>query len=150
MCVCCVFFFFSSRRRHTRCALVTGVQTCALPIFTLLSPSGTTTVMGTVPRMKTYRIAGLFEVGMAVYDEGFIYVPLQAAKLFFRLPGSVNAVEVYAQSPDDAFDVGRRIQQALGPGYRIVAWQRSNPSFFGAIQPQRNRMLLHLDQNKPR
>src|SRR3546814_1610901 len=28
------FFFFSSRRRHTRCALVTGVQTCALPIFT--------------------------------------------------------------------------------------------------------------------
>src|SRR3546814_4919740 len=35
MCLCCAFFFFfffSSRRRHTRCALVTGVQTCALPI----------------------------------------------------------------------------------------------------------------------
>src|SRR3546814_8048204 len=31
---CCVCFFFSSRRRHTRCALVTGVQTCALPILT--------------------------------------------------------------------------------------------------------------------
>src|SRR3546814_2628304 len=31
--VCIMFFFFSSRRRHTRCALVTGVQTCALPIF---------------------------------------------------------------------------------------------------------------------
>src|SRR3546814_1089661 len=31
-CVCCLCFFFSSRRRHTRCALVTGVQTCALPI----------------------------------------------------------------------------------------------------------------------
>src|SRR3546814_5136551 len=29
---CCMYFFFSSRRRHTRCALVTGVQTCALPI----------------------------------------------------------------------------------------------------------------------
>src|SRR3546814_12941465 len=36
MCMCglCVYFFLSSRRRHTRCALVTGVQTCALPIFT--------------------------------------------------------------------------------------------------------------------
>src|SRR3546814_15266767 len=34
MCVCCAdVFFFSSRRRHTRCALVTGVQTCALPIY---------------------------------------------------------------------------------------------------------------------
>src|SRR3546814_1551914 len=38
VCIClfytsvCIFFFFSSRRRHTRCALVTGVQTCALPI----------------------------------------------------------------------------------------------------------------------
>src|SRR3546814_5483518 len=32
------FFFFSSRRRHTRCALVTGVQTCALPIYAMLFP----------------------------------------------------------------------------------------------------------------
>src|SRR3546814_12501462 len=32
-CVVCFYFFFSSRRRHTRCALVTGVQTCALPIY---------------------------------------------------------------------------------------------------------------------
>src|SRR3546814_7287380 len=32
---CLVVYFFSSRRRHTRCALVTGVQTCALPILTL-------------------------------------------------------------------------------------------------------------------
>src|SRR3546814_1949784 len=32
-CICSFFFFFSSRRRHTRCALVTGVQTCALPIL---------------------------------------------------------------------------------------------------------------------
>src|SRR3546814_7339966 len=38
--VCSVCFFFSSRRRHTRCALVTGVQTCALPIFGLLSRVG--------------------------------------------------------------------------------------------------------------
>src|SRR3546814_2097425 len=35
---CFFFFFFSSRRRHTRCALVTGVQTCALPIYQLANP----------------------------------------------------------------------------------------------------------------
>src|SRR3546814_3161372 len=34
----CLFFFFSSRRRHTRCALVTGVQTCALPILDVRAP----------------------------------------------------------------------------------------------------------------
>ena len=47
---------------------------------TLVSPSGNTTVTGTVPRMKTYRIAGLFEVGMYEYDNGFIYMPLEAAQ----------------------------------------------------------------------
>src|SRR3546814_9294599 len=36
LCVCVCVFFFSSRRRHTRCALVTGVQTCALPIYPML------------------------------------------------------------------------------------------------------------------
>src|SRR3546814_9428225 len=51
---------------------------------TLVSPSGNTTVMGTAPRMKSYRIAGLFEVGMYEYDNGFIYMPLAAAQTFFR------------------------------------------------------------------
>src|SRR3546814_8849014 len=48
--VCCLFFFFSSRRRHTRCALVTGVQTCALPI-SLLSIGGppVTRISASVP-----------------------------------------------------------------------------------------------------
>src|SRR3546814_1557516 len=39
--VMCVSFFFSSRRRHTRCALVTGVQTCALPILAAVCRGGT-------------------------------------------------------------------------------------------------------------
>ena len=112
--------------------------------ITLLSPQGTTTVMGTVPRMKSYRIAGLFEVGMSVYDEGFIYMPLQAAQVFFRLPDAVNAVEGYADTPDDAFAVGARIQRELGVGYRIVDWQRTNASFFGAIQVERNVMFIIL------
>src|SRR3546814_1305228 len=51
----CIFFFFSSRRRHTRCALVTGVQTCALPIC---PPSGIITptpsvVLGSVSRTRS-------------------------------------------------------------------------------------------------
>src|SRR3546814_4457853 len=41
-----LFFFFSSRRRHTRCALVTGVQTCALPIFSVLKDASATAVYG--------------------------------------------------------------------------------------------------------
>src|SRR3546814_5483083 len=50
--VCMFFFFFSSRRRHTRCALVTGVQTCALPISTVHR-------MHQVSRKNLIRLAGL-------------------------------------------------------------------------------------------
>ena len=54
---------------------------------TLVSPSGSTTVIGTVPRLKSYRIAALFEVGMYEYDSSFIYMPLEGAQVFFRSAG---------------------------------------------------------------
>src|SRR3546814_15193355 len=80
-CVMCVLFFFSSRRRHTRCALVTGVQTCALPIYRVSSDVGdlvrTVIVDSTVTcRMKrdavisNHRIqAGDVIVGLASYGQ---------------------------------------------------------------------------------
>src|SRR3546814_1261851 len=50
VCYCIFFFFFSSRRRHTRCALVTGVQTCALPILPLAWAATRKLVLGGVTR----------------------------------------------------------------------------------------------------
>src|SRR3546814_5738989 len=52
-------FFFSSRRRHTRCALVTGVQTCALPIYCTLygDMAGGFAVIKDVPKTLVYRLA---------------------------------------------------------------------------------------------
>src|SRR3546814_5549159 len=47
-------FFFSSRRRHTRCALVTGVQTCALPIYLVLNDVGPAIAPGAVQRILQY------------------------------------------------------------------------------------------------
>jgi len=111
---------------------------------TLVSPSGNTTVIGTLPRMKSYRIAGLFDVGMYEYDNGFIYMPLEAAQLFYRLPQAVNAIEVFVSDPDRTIDTRVKLQQLLGPGYRTVDWQQSNAAFFGAIQTERNVMFMIL------
>ena len=110
----------------------------------LVAPDGTTTVVGTVPRMKTYRIAALFDVGMYEYDNSFIYMPLEAAQLFFRLPESVNALEVLVGSADEAVDARVALQRELGAGFRTVDWQQSNASFFNAIQVERNVMALIL------
>jgi lipoprotein-releasing system permease protein len=112
--------------------------------LTLISPQGTTTVMGTVPRMKSYRIAALFQIGMYEYDSTFVYMPLPAAQLFFRLPSQVNGIEVFAEDPDQVRDLRWRVIEALGPGYRTLDWQQANSSFFNAIQVERNVMFLIL------
>jgi lipoprotein-releasing system permease protein len=111
---------------------------------TLISPQGTTTVMGTVPRLKAYRVVGLFRIGMYEYDSTFVYMPLAAAQVFFRLPGEVNAIEVFAADPDQVHVLRREIAAKLGPGFRTLDWQQSNSSFFNAIQVERNVMFMIL------
>jgi len=112
--------------------------------ITLLSPRGRTTVLGTVPRMKAYVVAGLFEIGMYEYDSGFIYMPLEAAQSFFRLDDRVNAIEVFVSDPERIDGARANIADALGPGFRIVDWQQANSSFFNALQVERNVMFLIL------
>ncbi|HSV29317.1 MAG TPA: ABC transporter permease, partial [Candidatus Omnitrophota bacterium] len=62
---------------------------------TLISPKGNATAFGTVPRMKGYTVAGTFNVGMFEYDSGFIFMPLEAAQTYFRLPNAVTQIEVF-------------------------------------------------------
>jgi len=111
---------------------------------TLVSPQGTTTVMGTLPRTKTYRVAGLIQVGMYEYDSTFVYVPVGAAQLFFRMPAAVNAIELFADDADSVRDLRFAVSAEVGPGYRVVDWQQQNASFFNAIQVERNVMFLIL------
>jgi lipoprotein-releasing system permease protein len=112
--------------------------------LTLVSPTSTATAAGTIPRLKTYRIVALFEVGMYEYDSTFIYMPLEAAQLFFRLPEAVNAIEVFLSDPERADRVRNQVRDVVGAGFRTLDWQQSNASFFNAIQVERNVMFLIL------
>src|SRR3546814_4172092 len=67
-----LLFFFSSRRRHTRCALVTGVQTCALPILILLNSYG-------VPFLATLPVAFIVPGIVGAILERTLYRRLYAA-----------------------------------------------------------------------
>jgi len=112
--------------------------------ITLVSARGRQTVMGTLPRVKSYRIAGLFEVGMHEYDSSFVYLPLEAAQRFFQHDGSVNAIEIFARNPDQVDRLRSQVEGVVGADYRVVDWQRANASFFNAIQVERNVMFLIL------
>ena len=111
---------------------------------TLISPQGSVTAFGTVPRMRGYKIVALFEVGMFEYDSSYIYMPLEAAQLYFRLPNAVSGIEVMVRDPDRSGQMRRIIAEALGPGFRPFDWQQANASFFNAVQVERNVMFLIL------
>jgi len=112
--------------------------------ITIVSPQGVATAFGTMPRIKTYNVVALFDVGMYEYDNSFIFVPLEAAQLFFRLPNAVTSLEVFVADPDRVHEDRRLIAAALGGHVRIVDWQQANSSLFNAVEIERNVMFLIL------
>lgn len=113
--------------------------------ITLVSPQGRATVMGTVPRLRAYTVVALFEAGMHEYDSAFVFLPLEAAQIYFQARDAATQVEVFVEDPARVRAVSRAIMAALSDRpVRILDWQETNSSFFQAVQVERNVMFLIL------
>jgi lipoprotein-releasing system permease protein len=110
----------------------------------LISPKGTPTALGTVPRIKAYEIGAMFEVGMFEYDSTVIFMPLEAAQLYFQLDGRANELELMVEDPDRVWAYRAPIAEAVDGAGRLVDWQQANASFFTALKVERNVMFLIL------
>ena len=112
--------------------------------ITLISPQGNVTAFGTMPRLRAFRVAAIFEVGMFEYDNSFVFLPLEAAQLFFRQEGQATGIEVFVKDPQRVWLARSAILQATGQPVRAYDWQQANSSFFNAVQVERNVMFLIL------
>ena len=112
--------------------------------ITLLSPEGMPTAFGTVPRSRAYEIAGTFSVGMYEYDNAFVFMPLDAAQIYFRLGAAVSGIELGVDEPNLVLDKRREIMAVVGQRARVHDWQQANAQFFNAIQVERNVMFMIL------
>ncbi len=111
---------------------------------TLLSPNGKVTAFGTVPRMKSYQVIGLFDSGMYEYDANFIFMPLESAQVYFGLPGAVTNIDVTIDDDKYLQVVRTALERSLGGGAYIYDWKQSNAAFFNAIEVERNVMFVIL------
>ena len=111
---------------------------------TLVAPRGAVTPMGTTPRIKTYKVAAIFEVGMSEYDATFVFMPLVEAQAYFNRPNDVSAIEVYTENPDAIVQFRRLVADAAERPVFIVDWRQRNATFFNALQVERNVMFLIL------
>ena len=113
--------------------------------ITLVSPQGAATAFGTVPRVRAYKVVAVFQVGMNEYDTSYVFLPLQAAQIFFQKPDEATQIEVMVDDPDAVTSVRRAVFAALqGMPVSVVDWTQSNNSFFAAVQVEQNVMFLIL------
>ncbi|MEP0707473.1 MAG: lipoprotein-releasing ABC transporter permease subunit [Parvibaculum sp.] len=112
--------------------------------ITLLSPKGAITPFGTAPKVGSFPIRAIFELGMSEYDAGFVFMSLDEARAFFRTYEGVSALEIRLANPDRVNDFVKPVSIAAGPCCTTSTWQQRNESFFSALQVERNVMFLIL------
>ena len=112
--------------------------------ISLISPEGRSTPVGTVPRIVTYTVGAVFEVGIFQYDETFIVMPMEDAQTLLMLGDQVGMIEVQVDDPDD-------VGQILAPllpmvqGKAVVAdWRQMNSALFEALEVERIAMFVVL------
>jgi lipoprotein-releasing system permease protein len=112
--------------------------------ITLVAPRGAVTPMGTTPRIKTYKVAAVFEIGMSEYDGAIVFMPLPEAQLYFNRAGDVTAIEVYTADPDRIDRYRKLVTDAANRPIFMIDWRQRNATFFNALQVERNVMFLIL------
>src|SRR5215469_5918221 len=111
---------------------------------TLVAPRGAVTPMGTTPRIKSYKIAAVFEIGMSEYDSAFVFMPLSEAQAYFNRAGDVTAIEIYTDDPDHIDQFRQPVTDAAARPIYMIDWRQRNATFFNALQVERNVMFLIL------
>src|SRR5579862_5580787 len=111
---------------------------------TLVAPRGAVTPMGTTPRIKSYKVAAVFEVGMSEYDSSLVFMPLPEAQAYFNRAGDVTAIEIYVDNPDRVDRYHDLVTMAAARPIFMINWRQKNSTFFNALQVERNVMFLIL------
>lgn len=112
--------------------------------ITILSPTGEIGPLGMLPKVKSFKVVGIFEVGMFEYDSNLVVTGLKPAQDFFKLGDSVTGIEVRISDIYKAGDVRERIQKILGYPYHARDWMQMNKNLFSALRLEKFAMFVIL------
>jgi lipoprotein-releasing system permease protein len=111
----------------------------------VISPfGGPPTPLGPGPRLKRFRVAGVFQSSFFQYDEVFTYVDLVAAQDFRRVGDVVHGIEVRTTDYYRSQQVARRVEELLGRPFFTRDWKEFFPAFFQALKTERVMMFVLL------
>mgnify|MGYP003802327911 CR=1 FL=1 len=111
---------------------------------TVISPLGEQTPMGMVPKMKKFRIVGIFDSGMYEYDSKWAYIFLPTAQQFFQMGEAVSGIEVKVSDPYKAHTIAEAIEKKLGFSFQARDWMEMNKNLFSALRIEKIIMFIIL------
>jgi lipoprotein-releasing system permease protein len=112
--------------------------------ISLISPDGRSTPIGTVPRIVTYTVGAIFEVGIFEYDKAFVIMPMQDAQTLLLLGDGVGMVEIQVDDPDKVAETLAPLQPLVRGRGIVVDWRQMNSALFEALEVERIAMFVVL------
>ena len=112
--------------------------------ISLISPEGRSTVVGTVPRIVSYTVGAVFEVGVYDYDSAFVVMPIEDAQTLLLLGDEVSTVEIQTDNPDRVEQIVAPLRPLVQGKGILVDWRQMNSALFEALAVERVAMFVVL------
>ncbi|MBX3595103.1 lipoprotein-releasing ABC transporter permease subunit [Sphingomonas sp.] len=103
----------------------------------LISPQGLTSPFGTVPRIVSYRVAAVFEIGVYDYDKAFVLMPMEDAQTLLLMGDSVGMIELDTVNPDKVGEILAPLADKVAASGQLTDWRTLNATLFEALAVDR-------------
>jgi lipoprotein-releasing system permease protein len=110
----------------------------------LISPEGRSTVVGTVPRIVSYTVGAVFEVGVYDYDKAFVVMPMEDAQTLLMMGDQVGMIEIQSNDPDRIEEILAPVEPVVRGRGVIIGWRQMNSALFEALEIERIAMFVVL------
>ena len=111
--------------------------------ISIMSPSGIQTIIGSLPKKKTFTISSIFDSGMVDFDENIAFINIVTLENFFGYKKSDRNLEIYLNNPSNIMPMKKQIQKIF-ENELVYTWSDMNSSLFSALKVERNVMFIIL------
>jgi lipoprotein-releasing system permease protein len=112
--------------------------------ITVITPQATVTAVGVMPRLRRFKVVGVFEVGMHQFDSAMAYMHLRDAAKLFKMNDRVTGIRLKLADLFEAPRITRELDKVFGEEFWVRDWTKQNKNFFRALKTEKTVMFIIL------